>query len=129
MPAASAADFVLLDGEQRHAEARSFDAERHQHASDREREREYHVDALIGELRVHRGLLAHHRQRHFLVAEPLEHVEHGERVREHGKREVVAAQPKSAEPDHDAGEHADDDAERNAEPGVRPYFTNTIVIV
>jgi hypothetical protein len=114
--------FVLLDGEERHAEARSFDAKRHQHAADHEREREHHVDALIGELRVHRGLLAHHRQGHFLVAEPLEHVERGERVRQHGEREVVAAQPKSAEPDHDPRQHADDHAERNAEPGREAVF-------
>ena len=83
---------VLLDGEQRPAEARALDVQRHDHADNRQRQRQRDIHTLVVELGVKRGRLAHHRQGHFLVAQPLEHVEHGQGVGQHGQREVVAAQ-------------------------------------
>ncbi len=107
---------ILLDGEQRHAEARALDMQRHDHADDHHDECDRHVHTLIGELGVECGRFPHHRQRHLLIAQPLEHVEHGQGVGQHRQREVVAAQPKGRHADDDAGEHAHEHAERNADP-------------
>ncbi len=91
--------------------------QRDDHAHDRQRERDHRVNAAIVELGVKRRIDAHHRQRDLLIAQPLEHVEHGERIGEHRECEVVAAQAKRRQADDDAGEHADDDSERDPEPG------------
>ena len=107
---------VLLDREQRPAEARALDVERHDHRGDEQDHRQHHVAARIGELGVGERILALHRQRHFLVAHPLEDVEHRERVREHRQREVVAAEAEGRDADDDRRDHADRDAERDPEP-------------
>ena len=107
---------VLLDREQRAPEARALDVHRHDHAGHHGDHRDHHVVALIGELHKGDRILALHRQRDFLITEPLEHVEHGERVGEHRQREVMPAQAECRDADQHARDHADHDAERNAEP-------------
>ena len=108
---------VLLDGQQRHAEARPLDMQRHDHARHRQGQGQGHVDALVAELGVEGRRLAHHRQRHLLVAQPLEHEQHGERIGQHRQGEVVAPQPEGGDADDDAAQHADGHAQRDAEPG------------
>ena len=44
--------FVLLDREQRHAEARSFDRPRQQDRSEHHRQRQQRVESVIGELHI-----------------------------------------------------------------------------
>ncbi len=51
-----------------------------------------------------------------MVAHPLEHVEHREGVGEHRQCEIVTAQAKCWQANDDASNHADDDAEGNANP-------------
>ncbi len=107
---------VLLDREQREAEARALDVQRDDHADHHQHHGDQHVGALIVELHVGGGVLALHRQRDFLIAEPFEHVEHRERVGEHREREVVPAQAEGRNADQHAGDHADHGAERHADP-------------
>ena len=93
MPAASAASsFCLIASSDRPKRERSI-VQRDEHRDDQQHERDHDVDAVVRELHVRGRRLALHRQRHLLVAEPLEDVEQRERVGEHREREVVAAQP------------------------------------
>ena len=87
------------------------------HAEHEEDQRQRHIGTRIAELRVEEGGLPLHRNRHLLVADPFENVEHGKRIGEHCQREVVSAQAEGRHSDHDAGNDPDNDAERNADPG------------
>ena len=117
MPAASAAGFVFADRHQRHAEARAFDQAGQHHRADHQGQREPDVDAMILELHVGEGMLALHRQRQFLVTQPLEHVEQRKRIGQHGEREIMAAQAERRHADDQARESADDGGTGNADPG------------
>ncbi len=88
-----------------------------------------HVGAAVVELQVARRMLAHHRQRDLLIAQPLEDVEHGQRIGEHRQREVMAAQPERGQPDEDAGDHADTTPSGMPIHGVMPNFTKAMVMV
>ena len=104
MPAASAAaSFCLIASSDRPNRERSIRSEI-EHRDDQHRERDADVDAVVGELHVGGRRLALHRQRHLLVAEPLEDVEQRERIGEHREREVVPAQPERRIADQHAGE-------------------------
>ena len=90
--------------------------QRDDHAGDHDDHRDHHVGALIGELHVRDRILALHRQRNFLIAQPFEHVEHGERIGEHRQCEVMAAQAERRDADEHARNYADENAKRNAKP-------------
>ena len=67
-------------------------------------------------MHVEKRRLALHRQRQFLVAEPLEHVERRQRVGEHRQREIVAAQAEGRIADDRPGDGADERSKRNRDP-------------
>ena len=108
--------FVLLDREQRHAEARPFDRPCQQDGAEHHRQRQQRVDAVIGKLHIGDRIVALDRQRDFLKAEPFEHVEDGERVGEHGQREVVPLQPEGRKADQQSGDAAEDGCDGDHDP-------------
>ena len=104
---------VLLDGQQGHAKARQLDTPGQQHGGQQHAQSDKGVNARVRELHIGQRLLAHHGQRHFLVAQPLEHIQHGQRIGQHGQRKVVAAQPESRYAYGDAGDAAEQRRQRN----------------
>ena len=117
MPGRLGGGLVLLDREQRHAEAVALHPAREQHRAEQHAERDEGVGAVVGELHVGDRVLAHHRQRHFLVAQPLEDVEQRERIGEHGEREIVAAQAEGRQADGKARDPAEHGGDRDQHVG------------
>ena len=107
---------VLLDRQQRHAEPRSLDGAGDEHDSEQHGERDQGVEPRIGKLHIGERRVALDRQRQLLVAEPLEHVEHRQRVGQHRQREVVAAQAERRKTDQEAGHPADHGRDRDQQP-------------
>ena len=71
---------------------------------------------MIAKLHIGDRIVALDRQRHFLKAEPFEHVENGERVCEHRQREVVALQAEGRKADQQTGEAAEHGCNRDHDP-------------
>ena len=106
----------MLYRQQRHAKPRVLDLQRDQQRRDQEPERQHYVEPLILELHIEQRRLTLHRQRQFLVAKPLEHVEGGQWIGEHRQREIMPAQSESRVADDRARNGPDHGAEGDRDP-------------
>ncbi len=108
---------VLLDRDQRHAEAGGFDLARQQHHDDQKRHRDQRVDPPVGELHVGCRIVMHARHADLGKAKPEEDVHEGQRIGEHAEREIVAAQAEGRKADGDAKHRADHARGEEHHPG------------